>query len=179
MNQLKVSRFLSLILRHKPDTIGITLDEYGWVSTNELLEKINETEFELSFEDLKLLVELNDKQRFTFSSDKSKIRANQGHSLSVNLELLEKQAPAILYHGTTQRNIPSILEQGLLKQQRHHVHLSSDPLVAEAVGRRYGKPIVLKINAAAMVDQGVKFYLSENNVWLTDYIHPDFIEITE
>ena len=132
--------------------------------------------FTLSLEELKQVVANNDKQRFAFSEDLSMIRANQGHSVKVELDFAEQRPPAILFHGTAVRNLGSIQAKGLLKGKRHHVHLSADEATALKVGLRYGKPVILKIQALHMHDQGIPFLLSENGVWLTQYVAPQFIE---
>tara|TARA_R110002096_G_scaffold126532_3_gene273595 strand:- start:21224 stop:21781 length:558 start_codon:yes stop_codon:yes gene_type:complete len=174
--QIKASRFLSLILRHKPESIGLSLDKNGWANSEELLKKMKDHNFSLTFTDLKGLVANSDKKRFLFSDDFLKIRANQGHSIQVDLGWPEKIPPEILFHGTAEKNLDPIGRNGLLKGQRHHVHLSSDKETALKVGQRYGKPIVLIIHAKEMSEQGLKFYQSENGVWLTDIVEPNFIE---
>lgn len=146
-NDKTTSRFLSLILRHKPETIGLSLDENGWANTNELLNKMNAHGHSLTFEQLKVIVDKNDKKRFAFSEDYTSIRASQGHSIEIDLNLQEQMPPDTLYHGTAERNIESIKQQGLLKGSRHHVHLSADTETAKKVGMRYGKPMVLTIDA--------------------------------
>lgn len=166
----KISKFLSLVLRHKPETIGLHLDEQGWASVEELLEKINRAPYSLSFEDLKEVVATNDKQRFIFSEDYSRIRANQGHSVQVDLALEAKIPPGILYHGTAIKNLDSIRDKGLIKGSRHHVHLSSDKETAINVGGRHGKPVVLEVQAMNMYQAGMEFFQSENEVWLTDHV---------
>lgn len=172
----RVSKFLSLVLRHKPETIGINLDEQGWASTRTLLTKAHYKNLSLSMEQLKEVVETNDKKRFSFSEDYSKIRANQGHSLQVDLGLLPQEPPEILYHGTAVRNLPFIMKEGIQKRNRQHVHLSPDVPTAEKVGSRHGQPVVLQIRAAEMSRAGKKFFLSENGVWLTDEVTPDYIK---
>ena len=174
--EIRISKFLSLVLRHKPETIGLHLDDNGWAYTQELMEKLNSNDFEISIEDLKQLVTNNDKKRFQFSEDYSKIRASQGHSLKVDLGLEEKIPPRLLYHGTAEKNLDSIRKQGLVKGQRHHVHLSADKETAQKVGMRYGKPLVLKVRSEEMSKAGVRFYQSENGVWLTDTVPPDYLE---
>lgn len=169
----KISKFLSLVLRHKPEEIGIVLDSNGWASINEIISKTNE--YNLDFDKIKEVVETNDKNRFTISNDQSKIRANQGHSISVDLDLKEKEPPEILYHGTATRFIESIRKQGLCAQERNHLHLSDNIKTAMEVGQRYGKPIILKIHAHEMYIEGAKFYLSENDVWLTKNVPIKFI----
>lgn len=166
----KKSKFLSLVLRHKPEEIGLVLDGEGWAVTDELLAKAD-----ISLEELKEIVTTNEKQRFAFSNDQSKIRASQGHSVSVDLALQPALPPEILYHGTADRNIPSILEKGLVKGSRNHVHLSANIETAITVGRRYGKPVVLEIRARQMAAEGHEFFISENGVWLTDSVPAGFI----
>lgn len=175
-HQIKASKFLSLVLRHKPDSIGLTLDDNGWANTQDLLDKINSSDFNLTFDELKTVVENNDKKRFLFSADFAKIRANQGHSIKVDLELTEKAPPENLYHGTADKNLKSINEKGLIKGQRNHVHLSADKETAYKVGQRYGKPIVLIVKSGQMHENGIKFFQSENGVWLTDSVNTEFIE---
>lgn len=175
VQNIKVSKFLSLVLRHKPETIGLTLDEQGWADTKALIEKATQHHIPLTLNQLKTVVETNDKRRFSFNDDFSKIRANQGHSLQVNLGLKEEQPPARLFHGTAERNLESIKQQGLIKGQRHHVHLSIDSDTAKRVGMRYGKPAILTIAAQQMYDDGFKFYVSENGIWLTDFVLPKYI----
>lgn len=170
-----ISKFLSLVLRHKPEEIGLILDDEGWASVNELIEKINNTGLALAFEDLKEVVETNDKKRFVFSNDFSMMRANQGHSIDVDLKLEPVTPPTILYHGTAEKNIASILKKGILKQDRNYVHLSTDIDTATKVGMRYGKPVIIEVAALEMSKNGYLFYLSENNVWLTDFIDNEFI----
>lgn len=172
----KISKFLSLVLRHKPGQIGLQLDANGWAAVDELLEKMTSQGFNLSYAQLAEVVETNDKQRFAFSADGSLIRANQGHSLKIDLGLQEQVPPEILYHGTAEKNLESIMEQGLQKCQRHHVHLSPDEQTAMKVGMRYGKSVVLKVQAKKMSERGYKFYRSENGVWLTDAVDPAFIK---
>ncbi len=180
MNEKQVktmSKFLSLILRHQPETIGLTLDQNGWTDVAILLTKISENGKALTMEDLIFVVENNDKQRFVFSPDRLKIRANQGHSIEVDLKLEPTQPPSILFHGTATRNLESINRTGLTKQQRHHVHLSEDKAVALSVGQRYGKPVILTINAKEMTEAGHLFYRSNNGVWLTEMVPVEFISV--
>ena len=171
-----LSKFLSLILRHKPQTIGLTLNKQGWASVEELLTKANAHQVPLTLEKLQTIVETNDKSRFLFSEDGTHIRASQGHSIQVDLQLNKVEPPPILYHGTAQQNIDSIKAKGLLKGQRHHVHLSADPLTAKNVGGRYGKPVVIQVQAEKMHLQGFAFYQSQNGVWLTDHVPPPYLE---
>ena len=165
-----LSKFLSLILRHKPETIGIELDENGWVNTNLLLEKSNQYNNKIDFETLKIIVETNNKKRFNFSENFEKIRANQGHSLDIELGYLPTKPPRILYHGTAERNVNSILLYGLDKQNRHHVHLSQDIETAVNVGKRHGKPFVFEILSEKMYNDKFEFFVSENGVWLTEKV---------
>ena len=162
-----LSKFLSLVLRHQPETIGIALDENGWTDTQTLIEKINQTDLSIDFETLKNIVETNPKKRFAFNDTFDKIRANQGHSVEVELGYKSQKPPAILYHGTAQKSVASILETGLGKGSRHHVHLSADIETAIKVGQRHGKPFVFEILAEQMFNDNHEFYLSDNGVWLT------------
>ena len=168
----KKSKFLSLVLRHKPETIDLKLDENGWADVQELLDKTR-----LDPEELKEIVETNDKKRFTFNDDESKIRASQGHSIDVDLQLEPKDPLPVLYHGTATKNIDSILRDGLKKANRQHVLLSADQETAIKVGQRHGKPIILTINAKLMAQDGYKFFLSKNGVWLTDSVPVDYIGV--
>jgi putative RNA 2'-phosphotransferase len=164
------SKFLSLILRHKPEVIGITLDENGWTGIEELIEKAQLHGFPLSLNELLTIIASNDKQRFALSSDQKRIRANQGHSLEVDLQLQPTIPPEILYHGTAERNIASIKVQGIIKGKRHHVHLSADQHTARAVGSRYGKPIVVGVDTQRMHNDNFVFFQTANGVWLTDIV---------
>lgn len=171
----KMSKFLSLILRHKPETIGLTLDEQGWASVDTLIELAKQKNTPINRPMLEQVVAQNDKKRFTFNEDQSKIRANQGHSVAVDLLLTPQQPPEYLYHGTATRFIESILHQGLVKQNRNHVHLSADKSTAIKVGTRHGIPIVLKIQAQKMDEEGFSFFLAKNNVWLTDRVPANYL----
>ncbi len=174
----KVSKFLSFVLRHKPDAVNLKLDAQGWAEIAVLIEKAS-SKIPLTVELIKQVIATNDKQRFSLSEDGQRIRADQGHSIKVDLDLTPKTPPPILYHGTATRFLSSILEKGLQPGQRHHVHLSTDVETATAVGQRYGKPIVLQISAENMYQQGFSFYLSENNVWLTDSVPTNFLSVLE
>ena len=176
-DQVETSKFLSYILRHRPGEIGIVLDGSGWASVNELIQKANVAGKSLTRELIGRVVANNDKKRFSLSSDGSKIRANQGHSVHVDLKLREVIPPDKLYHGTATRFMNSIEKKGLMPGSRHHVHLSCDVVAATKVGRRHGKPIVLLINAKQMTEDGHKFYLSENGVWLTDSVSFKYIKV--
>ncbi len=173
-NLVKVSKFLSLVLRHKPEVIGLELDAEGWTSISELIEK-SRFRLPLTRELIEEVVSSNDKQRFRISDDGSMIRASQGHSVKVDLKLSPKQPPETLYHGTAIRFLDSIEREGLKPGTRHHVHLSTDSAIAAAVGKRYGKPVILEIDAKAMYQQGYDFFLSDNHVWLTGYVPPRFL----
>ena len=172
----QISKFLSLVLRHQPDYIGLHLNENGWADVNELIEKSKLKNLNFSFEELEEIVVTNDKQRFAFNEDKSKIRANQGHSVkTVDLQLQAVQPPTLLYHGTVAKFMQSIRANGLQKRSRQHVHLSEDKDTATKVGSRRGIPVILKIRAIDMHQKGYEFYRSENNVWLTDNVPVEFI----
>ena len=171
------SKFLSLVLRHKPEVIDLTLDENGWADIKELITKASAKDVILSQEIIKVVIETNDKQRFTNNDDKSKIRANQGHSIKIDIDLESVEPPSLLYHGTAKRNIDSILEKGIDKRNRQHVHLSNEIETAKNVGSRHGKPIILIIDASQMQRDGIKFYLSKNKVWLTEFVDAKYITI--
>jgi putative RNA 2'-phosphotransferase len=170
------SKFLSLVLRHSPQKIGIVLDKNGWVSVSSLLKAASANGQNISLERLSEIVEDNDKQRFSFSEDGQRIRANQGHSIKeVDLQLAPVRPPKFLYHGTVDKFIPLIQESGLKKMNRQHVHLSSTVETASTVGARRGKPVILSVQAEEMHESGHQFYLSKNNVWLTDNVPWKFI----
>jgi putative RNA 2'-phosphotransferase len=174
-NVKSTSKFLSLVLRHKPEEIGLLLDENGWASVDELIQKINAKGNNIDIDLLNEIVETNDKKRFAFNDDKTKIRASQGHSIEIDLALEPSLPPNILYHGTATRFVESILKEGLTKQQRQHVHLSEKLETATKVGARHGKPVILIVNAKQMQEDGFLFYKSENNVWLTDNVGVKYI----
>lgn len=171
-----ISKFLSLVLRHSPEKIGLKLDENGWADVNELIEKCTKKGNRLDAELLDYVVENNDKKRFAFNEDKTKIRASQGHSISVDLNLTETEPSEYLYHGTVGKFIESIQKEGLQKMSRQHVHLSKDRETAVKVGSRRGIPQILSIRSGQMHRDGFKFYLSENNVWLTDEVPTKYID---
>ncbi len=175
--ETKLSKYISLLLRHKPETIGLNLDENGWANSDEMIEKSAKNGINFSKEDLVLIVKNCKKQRFTFNQDETKIRANQGHSIPVNLELKDLKPPDTLYHGTAEQNLESIFKNGIDKRKRNHVHLSNNIETATKVGLRHGKVIVLKINTKQMFCDGCHFYLSKNNVWLCDFIDVKYISI--
>jgi putative RNA 2'-phosphotransferase len=177
-NLTSKSKFLSLVLRHKPEEIGITLDDAGWVTVDELLEALRRNGRPISLEELREVVRTNDKQRFAFSEDELRIRANQGHSIEVELDHAPATPPETLYHGTAERNLASIRATGLQKGERHHVHLSENRQTAEAVGRRYGKLVLLTIRSGDMSRAGFTFYKTPNNVWLVGAVPAEFMEFS-
>lgn len=172
----RMSKFLSLILRHRPEVIGLTLQEGGWASVADLISKVNQHGDSLDFELLTFIVDTNDKKRFAFNEDSTMIRANQGHSVEVDLQIPQAIPPDVLYHGTAVHLLAAVLKDGLKRQKRHHVHLSALPATAISVGGRHGKPVLLKIDAQAMHAAGHVFYLSANGVWLADEVPALFIE---
>ena len=173
-SDVKLGRFLSLVLRHDPHAAGITLDEHGWADVNELLAGVNRTGRKIDRVTLERIVRENNKQRYSFNGDGTKIRANQGHSLQVDVELKAAQPPKYLYHGTASRFLPAIQAEGIRKMSRQHVHLSGDFETAMAVGKRHGIPVVITIDAEAMARDGVTFYRSENGVWLCGHVEPKY-----
>lgn len=173
---VKTSKFLSLILRHSPATIGIKLDPQGWVAIDELIRAAAQSGRAISRSLLDEVVLTNDKQRFAYSADGRKIRANQGHSVSsVDLGLAPKTPPEFLYHGTIAQFMNSIRKSGLQKMQRRYVHLSPDTATAIIVGKRRGKPVILTVQSGKMYDAGLQFFLSENGVWLTESVSWTYI----
>lgn len=176
-NLTKTSRFLSLVLRHKPEVIGIELDKNGWADVQSLINGVNRTG--KYFLDMKILDEIvrnDEKGRYSFSTDKKKIRANQGHSIKVDVELKKCKPPEYLYHGTAEKYVETINSEGLKPKRRLYVHLSVDAETAEKVGSRHGKPFIYRILSGEMHRQGYEFYISENGVWLADFIPKNFIE---
>lgn len=171
MNLTQTSRFISLILRHKPEAIGITLDEHGWANVNELLSGVK---IDMSL--LEEIVNTDDKQRYSFNEDKTLIRANQGHSIPVDVELDEVQPPEFLWHGTAEKYMNNICREGLIPKSRLYVHLSSDVPTAMTVGKRHGEAVLLRIDARKMYQDGFKFYLSKNGVWLTKHVPTSYLK---
>lgn len=169
--------FISLILRHKPETIGLTMDPNGWVDVNELIEGINKTGKHIAREELNNIVETNNKRRYEYSEDGKRIRASQGHSVNVDSQPEEKTPPAVLYHGTAKQHLPNILKEGLLPQKRIHVHLSESIQTASQVGKRHGELVVLEIEAQDLYAKGHKFYKSANGVWLTNRIPVEYVTV--
>ena len=174
---ITISKFLSLVLRHKPEHIGITLDDAGWASVEELIQKASIKGFHLTPELIAEVVAKNDKQRFSLSADGNRIRANQGHSIPIDLKLEPVEPPIVLFHGTATRFLDSILKNGLRSGSRQHVHLSPDEATAIKVGQRHGKPVVLTIDSSSMHADGYMFYRSENNVWLTLHVPVKYIKV--
>jgi putative RNA 2'-phosphotransferase len=174
--QTRLSKYLSYHLRHAPQAIGLTLETGGWVKVKDLLDAAARDRYTIDRQELEAIVANNDKKRFSFDETGEKIRANQGHSVDVDLQLEPMEPPAVLYHGTAEKFMPAILEEGLQKMSRHHVHLAVDAGKAKDVGKRQGKPVVLAINTAAMVADGCIFYRSDNGVWLTDRIPPQYLQ---
>jgi putative RNA 2'-phosphotransferase len=174
---VEISKFLSYVLRHKPQAVGIVLDAEGWVAIEELLSAASRDGRSITRQQLDEVVATNDKKRFSISSDGQQIRANQGHSIEVDLNLTPVTPPEQLYHGTVSRFLDSIKQKGLLRVNRQHVHLSADRETAIRVGQRRGKPLVLVIESGRMHREGFAFYLSENKVWLTDAVPPGYLRI--
>jgi putative RNA 2'-phosphotransferase len=173
----RLSKFLSLHLRHDPASLGLTLADGGWVKVDDLLPGAASSGFPFSRLDLEEVVRSSDKQRFAFDATGTLIRANQGHSVEVDLQLPVADPPAELFHGTAERTLALILRDGLLKMQRHHVHLSPDTATARKVGQRHGKPMILRIDAATMHADGYSFYLAANGVWLVDHVPPRYLRL--
>lgn len=174
---VKISKFLSLVLRHQPQKINLSLDENGWTDVTTLIRQANKYGVPLSVDTLSYVVATNDKKRFSFNPDKTKIRASQGHSVEIELGYSEQKPPAVLYHGTSEKSIAAILKNGIEKRHRHHVHLSSEKNTARKVGQRHGKPVIFQIDAEGMYTSGFPFYLSDNQVWLTDFVPPAFLQL--
>lgn len=174
MSHIKTSRLISYILRHNPGAYGVSLDEHGWASVEELISGVNRSR-PLTRELLEYIVSSDEKGRYAFNEDKTKIRANQGHSVDVDVELEECEPPRILYHGTATRHAQSIEEKGLIPGRRLYVHLSADAEAALKVGARHGEPMVYRVDAEAMSASGYTFFRSENGVWLTKAVPPHFL----
>lgn len=173
--QIKISKFLSKHLRHTPECLGLTLAPGGWVSINELLSACTAHQFPITLADLEEVVVSSDKQRFSFDETKTLIRANQGHSTEVDLQLQPQTPPDTLYHGTGEKSVSAILQSGLLKMSRHHVHLSTDIETAQKVGMRHGRLVLFAIDAVAMHQAEIPFYCSNNGVWLVDAVPPQYL----
>jgi putative RNA 2'-phosphotransferase len=172
-----ISKFLSFVLRHEPQSIGLQLDDGGWASVDDLLAKAAAAGKRLDHQLLQRVVDTSDKKRFALSEDGQRIRANQGHSIDVSLGLQPVSPPAFLYHGTASRFLDSILATGLDKRERHHVHLTEDLSIARSVGQRYGRVVLLEVDAARMHNDGHLFFRSANAVWLTDVVPSAYIKV--
>ncbi|MNJ49945.1 RNA 2'-phosphotransferase [compost metagenome] len=169
-DDVKLGRFLSLVLRHNPGAAKIKLDEHGYADVDQLLSGVKRAGWKIDRDILERIVKENNKNRYSFNEDGSKIRANQGHSLNVDIGLQQQVPPDILYHGTASHAVDSIRAKGIVKGTRQHVHLSHEVETARKVGSRHGKPAVLTINASAMHADGLVFYQSANGVWLCDHV---------
>lgn len=176
MNNRSISKLLSFILRHSPDTIQVTLDAHGWTNVNTLLQQCKAHGHHFTMEELEKMVAENDKQRFSFNENKTMIRASQGHSIDISLDLPPAIPPEFLYHGTVVRFMDNIRKTGLRKMSRQHVHLTGDRATAEKVGSRRGVPHILTIRSGDMHRAGMVFYLSDNGVWLTDEVPVKYIQ---
>ena len=174
-NLERISKFISLILRHNPAVIGITLDSHGWADADELINGVSK-KYPIDREILSQIVADDKKARYSFSEDGKYIRANQGHSINVDVELQEKDPPEILYHGTGEKSVSSIEAQGLKPQTRLYVHLSLTPEDARKVGQRHGKPVIYSVKSGEMSRAGHKFFISANGVWLVKNVPAEFLE---
>ena len=173
---MKISRFLSLVLRHKPQAANVRLNN-GWCNVETLISNMNKMDYDISIEDIVRIVKEDDKQRYSFSEDNTIIRANQGHSFYVDLGLTPTIPPDILYHGTSESKLYSILLNGISRMKREFVHLSTDLTTASKVGARHGVLELLTVNSKQMYLDGYKFYLSENKVWLTKFVPCKYVEV--
>ena len=174
-----ISKFLSKHLRHDPAGIGLVLEDGGWVPVTALLDGCQRAGVKITRDELDEIVTTSDKQRYSFDETGERIRANQGHSVDVDLQLMPAIPPEVLFHGTAVQIVDAILRDGLRKMQRHHVHLSKDIDTATRVGARHGRPVVFRVDAAAMAQKGIEFFVSANGVWLTDHVPPEFLQIEE
>jgi len=174
-DDVRLGHFISLVLRHDPSAAGLALDGHGWASVDELIAGMRARGYVIDREILERIVRNNNKHRYSLSDDGLRIRANQGHSIDVDVELAPATPPDVLYHGTAQRFVASIMENGITRQSRRYVHLSRDLETAASVGKRHGQPVVLTIDAARMVEDGRQFWLSANGVWLCEAVPPQYI----
>lgn len=174
----EISKMIAMVLRHKPERLQLTLDEHGWCDAEKLVQRINNMQ-PFTMELLEQIVAEDNKQRYSFNEDHTLIRANQGHSVPVDVEMPVKEPPAILYHGTAERFLPGIRATGLERRSRLHVHLSADAQTAQIVGARHGKPVVLVVDAARMAADGHRFFQSANGVWLTAAVPPEYLTFPE
>lgn len=175
-NEINISKFLSLVLRHQPETIAITLDQNGWADVNDLIEKANNYGIKFDRETLNHIVATNPKKRFAFNDTLDKIRASQGHSVEIELGYTNQKPPEILFHGTAEKFVQSILDTGLEKGNRQQVHISADFETAIKVGQRHGKPFVFKVLAEKMYNDNFEFFISDNGVWLTDNVPTKYLK---
>lgn len=174
----RLSKFLSLLLRHKPEAAGIHLDPHGWADVQELIDGVNQTgRYAIDMETLEEIVKTDGKQRYSFDADKKRIRANQGHSVPVDVEPKEEKPPEILYHGTAEKSLDAILTEGLKGMGRLYVHLSKDKETAKKVGKRHGRPVVLEVAAGQMYRDGKRFFLSANGIWMTGMVDVKYLRV--
>ena len=173
----RISKLMALSLRHKPEALGLTLDEHGWADVVTLVRSIQQKYRSFDRETLDLIVATNNKKRYAYSEDGRKIRANQGHSINVDVELKEAEPPDVLYHGTATRFIDAIAEEGLKPMSRLYVHLSVTPETARQVGSRHGRPVVYRVDTKRMKEDGCVFYLSENGIWLAKSVSKEYLQI--
>lgn len=176
---IKISKYLSRHLRHSPERIGLQLDSAGWVAVDDLMRACAKNQMHFTRDELNLVVAENSKQRFSFSDDGQRIRASQGHSIEVDLQLDSQTPPDVLYHGTARQNLEIITREGLRPMRRHHAHLSRDVETARTVGARHGKPVVLEVDAKRLHESGTEFFVSDNGVWLADEVPPDALRVLE
>jgi putative RNA 2'-phosphotransferase len=175
--RVRVSKFMSLVLRHEPEKVRLTLGPGGWVMIDDLLTGSAKAGFHFTRDEIESVVRACDKQRFAIDETGTRIRANQGHSTEVDLQLESAEPPAELFHGTAERNLDAVLRDGLFKMARHHVHLSPDTHTATKVGQRHGKPVILVIDAKKMGVEGHVFFRSTNGVWLVDHVPPQYLRV--
>jgi putative RNA 2'-phosphotransferase len=176
---VKISKYLSKHLRHAPERLGLTLSTGGWVGVDELLSACAAHQFSFTRAELEEVVAASDKQRFSFDVSKTRIRANQGHSVEVDLQLEPQMPPDVLYHGTGESSVPAILRSGLVKMSRHHVHLSREMETARKVGMRHGRPVIFAVDTVGMQQAGFTFYCSDNGVWLVDEVPPQYLKVLD
>lgn len=173
----KLSKFLSLVLRHKPEIIGLTLDPAGWARVDDLVARANANGVRFDRDDLTRIISTGGKMRLSVSLDGQFVRASHGHSVLIDLGLTVKEPPEFLFHGTADRFVDSIMLNGLKPQRRRHVHLTADAEAASKIGQRHGKPIVISVQTGKMILDGFEFYRADNGIWLTDQVPPQFLSI--
>lgn len=176
MNDKQLSKYLALLLRHEPQQLGLELDSAGWTSVPVLIQRMQQNGLPVDLDRIRQVVQTNNKQRFQLSPDEQRIKANQGHSISVDLGLPALEPPTVLFHGTATRFLEAIRKEGLIKGKRHHVHLSADKKTAALVGQRHGTLVILEVAANRMYQDKYTFYRSDNGVWLTDYVPPQYFK---